>query len=241
MSSRSPIRSKSATAGTAVAGTAVAAGLVLSGGLPPQTVSDTSEEHSAPPPVRPTAADKRFTHRPDLAGDTVTGANSVTAADKARRVVALRRQTQRAAQRAAARAAKLRAAERKAEKRAAERKAAEARAARERSSRSSARSYAGDPRGIAQSMMASRYGWGAGEFSCLDSLWARESGWNIHAANASGAYGIPQALPGSKMASAGEDWQSNPATQVAWGLSYIDATYGTPCSAWSAFQSQGWY
>jgi hypothetical protein len=90
-------------------------------------------------------------------------------------------------------------------------------------------------------MMSSRYGWDGGQFSCLDSLWNRESGWNVHAANPSGAYGIPQALPGSKMSTAGADWQDNPATQIAWGLSYVKSTYGTPCGAWSAFQSKGWY
>lgn len=90
-------------------------------------------------------------------------------------------------------------------------------------------------------MMSARYGWGAGEFSCVSSLWGKESGWNVHAANPSGAYGIPQALPGSKMSTVGADWRDNPATQIAWGLSYIDSTYGTPCAAWSAFQDKGWY
>lgn len=119
--------------------------------------------------------------------------------------------------------------------------ASAARPARAAASRSSTRTYAGDPRSIARSMMASRYGWNAGQFSCLDSLWNRESGWNPHAANPSGAYGIPQALPGSKMSTAGADWQDNPATQIAWGLSYVKSTYGTPCGAWSGFQSKGWY
>ena len=76
--------------------------------------------------------------------------------------------------------------------------------------------------------MASRYGWGADQFSCLNSLWNRESGWNVHAANSSGAYGIPQALPGSKMATAGADWRDNPATQIAWGLSYVKSTLRHP-------------
>jgi hypothetical protein len=118
---------------------------------------------------------------------------------------------------------------------------AAARPARTAASRSSTRTYSGDPRSIARSMMSSRYGWDAGQFSCLDSLWNRESGWNAHAANPSGAYGIPQALPGSKMSSMGADWHDNPATQIAWGLSYVKSTYGTPCGAWSAFQSKGWY
>ncbi|HEU5127892.1 MAG TPA: hypothetical protein VFU12_07885 [Glycomyces sp.] len=85
-------------------------------------------------------------------------------------------------------------------------------------------------------------GWGLGEFSCLESLWDRESGWNETAANpSSGAYGIPQSLPGDKMASHGSDWQTNPATQIAWGLDYIEGRYGNPCGAWSHSESNGWY
>jgi hypothetical protein len=80
------------------------------------------------------------------------------------------------------------------------------------------------------------------QFSCLDSLWRQESGWNVHAENpGSGAYGIPQALPGSKMASAGPSWRSSPATQIAWGLSYINGTYGSPCAAWAHERATGWY
>jgi len=102
--------------------------------------------------------------------------------------------------------------------------------------------YSGeDPRAIAQSMVAAR-GWSDTEFQCLVSLWDRESGWNPYAANtSSGAYGIPQALPGSKMASAGADWQTNPATQITWGLGYIAGRYGTPCGAWAHSNSVGWY
>ena len=93
----------------------------------------------------------------------------------------------------------------------------------------------------ARSMLAQR-GWGDDQFQCLVSLWNKESGWNYQASNrSSGAYGIPQALPGSKMASAGADWQTNAATQVAWGLGYISGRYGTPCGAWSHSQSTGWY
>ncbi len=79
------------------------------------------------------------------------------------------------------------------------------------------------------------------EFGCLDNIWTRESGWRYNAENASGAYGIPQALPGSKMASAGADWQTNPATQIKWGLGYIKSMYGTPCDAWSFWQGHGYY
>jgi hypothetical protein len=78
-------------------------------------------------------------------------------------------------------------------------------------------------------------------FGCLLDLWNRESGWVYDAENASGAYGIPQALPGSKMASAGADWQTNPATQIEWGLGYIKAIYGNPCSAWAFEEANGYY
>ena len=80
------------------------------------------------------------------------------------------------------------------------------------------------------------------QFPCLDKLWKKESGWNHKARNpSSGAYGIPQSLPGSKMASVGSDWQTNPATQVKWGLGYIKGRYGTPCGAWNHSQAKGWY
>ncbi|WP_052226927.1 aggregation-promoting factor C-terminal-like domain-containing protein [Microbacterium mangrovi] len=97
-------------------------------------------------------------------------------------------------------------------------------------------------RAAAQSIMASTYGWGAGQFSCLNSLWNKESGWNYKAYNANGgATGIPQALPGSKMAAAGSDWATNATTQVKWGLSYIAASYGSPCAAWGHSQAMNWY
>jgi hypothetical protein len=90
-----------------------------------------------------------------------------------------------------------------------------------------------------QMMLAA--GWPEDQWPCLDALWTRESGWTTTAANPSGAYGIPQALPGSKMATAGADWATNPATQIRWGLGYIRARYGTPCGAWNASETQGWY
>ncbi|MFK0401682.1 phospholipase [Microbacterium sp. NPDC090225] len=93
----------------------------------------------------------------------------------------------------------------------------------------------------ARVMAADQYGWGDDQFSCLSSLWQKESSWNYQAYNPSGATGIPQALPGSKMASAGSDWQTNAATQIAWGLGYISSVYGTPCSAWGHSQAMNWY
>nr|WP_237280549.1 hypothetical protein [Subtercola vilae] len=94
----------------------------------------------------------------------------------------------------------------------------------------------------AENLASSEYGWGSDQFSCLVSLWQKESGWSYTASNgSSGAAGIPQALPGSKMASIASDWQTNAATQVAWGLKYIASSYGSPCSAWSHSQSVNWY
>jgi hypothetical protein len=98
-----------------------------------------------------------------------------------------------------------------------------------------------DPRTLAQALMP-EYGLSASEFECLDSLWNSESDWDVHADNpSSSAYGIPQALPGSKMSSAGPDWADNPETQIRWGLGYIRNSYGTACSAWSFKQGHGWY
>ncbi|VEG29611.1 aggregation-promoting factor C-terminal-like domain-containing protein [Actinomyces howellii] len=100
---------------------------------------------------------------------------------------------------------------------------------------------AASAKSIAQSMMAS-HGWDDSQFSCLDSLWERESNWNYQAQNpSSGAYGIPQALPGSKMGSVAADWATNPTTQITWGLGYIAERYGSPCSAWAHSESVGWY
>ena len=102
--------------------------------------------------------------------------------------------------------------------------------------------YSGeDPRSLAKPLVAAQ-GWSDSEYQCLVLLWNRESQWNPYAENASsGAYGIPQALPGSKMASSGADWRTNPVTQINWGLAYIKGRYGTPCSAWSHSNAVGWY
>ena len=91
--------------------------------------------------------------------------------------------------------------------------------------------------------MLARFGWTVRhQWKPLKWLWNRESGWNKYASNPySGAYGIPQALPGSKMASAGPDWQTSAATQIRWGLGYIRSVYGSPCGAWSHEQAYGWY
>ena len=94
---------------------------------------------------------------------------------------------------------------------------------------------------IAKQLVTAR-GWDGTQFGCLVDLWDRESHWNVHAGNpVTGAYGIPQALPGSKMATAGPDWQNNATTQIKWGLGYIASRYGTPCAAWAHSESTGWY
>jgi resuscitation-promoting factor RpfB len=98
----------------------------------------------------------------------------------------------------------------------------------------------GSAQAIAASMLAAR-GWSS-QMGCLVELWNHESSWRVDAYNPSGAYGIPQALPGDKMASAGADWRTNPATQIRWGLDYIASRYGDPCGAWSTWQAHGgWY
>jgi hypothetical protein len=90
--------------------------------------------------------------------------------------------------------------------------------------------------------MVARGGWSHRHFNCLNRLWTRESGWNHRARNRySGAYGIPQAVPGGKMRSAGRDWRTNPRTQIRWGLGYIKHQYGSPCRAWRHARATGWY
>lgn len=143
------------------------------------------------------------------------------------------------------------AAEKKAAEEAAKKAAEEKAAAESGGSPSAGGGYTGpipgscgaysDERAIACAVLLDS-GFGLDQMPCLDKLWQKESGWNEFAENkSSGAYGIPQALPGRKMASAGSDWRTNPATQVKWGLGYIKGRYGTPCGAWGHSQRRGWY
>jgi hypothetical protein len=137
------------------------------------------------------------------------------------------------------------------EKKAAEKKAAEAKKAGSSSSGGASVPFTGPipescdefsgNRAVGCALML-KAGFGIDQFPCLNKLWSKESNWRHTASNpSSGAYGIPQALPGSKMGSAGSDWRSNPATQIKWGLGYIEGRYGSPCKAWSHSQSVGWY
>jgi hypothetical protein len=99
----------------------------------------------------------------------------------------------------------------------------------------------GTAKGIALEMVQDK-GWDYKQYSCLVKLWERESNWRWNALNkSSGAYGIPQSLPGNKMASAGPDWRTNPATQIKWGLGYIDNRYQSPCGALAHSNERNWY
>ncbi|WP_052762394.1 aggregation-promoting factor C-terminal-like domain-containing protein [Jiangella alkaliphila] len=117
---------------------------------------------------------------------------------------------------------------------------AERQAAAEEAARSLERAVE-DPQSAARTLMAD-YGWGDDQFQCLDNLWTRESNWRHTAENpSSGAYGIPQSLPANKMARFGDDYRTNPVTQIEWGLWYIEGRYGDPCGAWAHSESVGWY
>ncbi|WP_173872612.1 transglycosylase SLT domain-containing protein [Streptomyces albus subsp. chlorinus] len=138
----------------------------------------------------------------------------------------------------------------KAEKEAAAKKAAEKAKERDKlktASRSADRADAGDfaQKGsytTAEVQSMAKQIVGAGQYQCFSEIVSRESGWNYKATNASsGAYGLVQALPGSKMASAGADWRTNPATQIKWGLNYMNDRYGSPCGAWDFWQANNWY
>jgi hypothetical protein len=157
----------------------------------------------------------------------------VARAAKAARALAARQARARLQRATAARQLKVRQAKSLAAQRAVRARAA----ARRKTNGTLPRPSAGSPKAYARSLIGS-----GTQYGCLVLLWTRESGWNYQASNgSSGAYGIPQSLPGSKMASAGADWRTNPATQIRWGLSYIKSVYGTPCGAWAHSQATNWY
>ncbi len=95
---------------------------------------------------------------------------------------------------------------------------------------------------VARTIMLAEYSWGDDQYSCLNRLWTKESHWNYKAHNyRSGAHGIAQALPASKMDVVGTDWRTNPVTQIRWGLRYIESRYDTPCKAWAKFKRSKYY
>ena len=95
---------------------------------------------------------------------------------------------------------------------------------------------------VAKSIALTEYAWGEDQYLCLNRLWTKESHWNYKARNrVTGAHGIPQALPATKMEVVGTDWRTNPVTQITWGLKYIKERYNTPCAAWGKFKRSNWY
>ena len=187
-----------------------------------------------------------------------TQSQAAVAAQQSRYAIALRTEqvTAKEAAQAAVKAATAEAAKQAAEQAAAAKRAAAAKAAAAAATRAAAAAAAaaaqkrqaaastessGTPQQVAAAMLG-QFGWSSDQMSCLQPLWQQESRWEVTASNAgSGAYGIPQALPGSKMASAGSDWQTSAATQIKWGLEYIKNTYGSPCAAWNHEEADGWY
>ena len=239
---RTSLHGKPSKLTIAVTGSTVLTAAAVSGvvALWPATVVSQSAAGSA-------AASGTISSQAQLDGDARLASQVLIS----RAVFALRQQQIAAlvAQQAAARQAALR---QRAAELAARRAAAEAAAdravqqqAQQQTQPSQATSAPAVPSGSAQQIamgMLGSYGWSSSQFSCLSSLWNEESGWNVYATNpGSGAYGIPQALPGSKMASAGPDWQTDAATQIRWGLTYIQSLYGSPCGAWAHEEADGWY
>jgi hypothetical protein len=232
-------------AGSALALAGIAAGTVAAWpGTPPAASASVADASFAGPAAGSAAGSaaraRSLTGAAARDNGLAKSAQDLKASEAAARQAALRhaiaRQEARKAARAAAAAAAAKAAARAAARAAAQRQAPATPAAAAQPATAS-----GSPQQIAQGMLGS-YGWSASQFSCLQPLWNAESGWNVSASNpSSGAYGIPQALPGSKMASAGADWPTSAATQIRWGLGYIRSVYGSPCGAWSHEQASGWY
>lgn len=183
-----------------------------------------------------------------LLADVPSGAQAQTISDNlVRQATAQQVSADAAAKKAAEEAARQKAAadaqaKADAEKAAKAAEEAKRKADQEAANRAAARTaLAAIPAGSVQALAAQIIG-DASQFSCFSEIVKRESGWNYTATNASsGAYGLVQALPGSKMASAGADWRTNPATQIKWGLNYMNSRYGSPCGAWSFWQSHHWY
>ena len=227
-----------AKATTAVARGAVLTGLVavgvvtitgqhLSLGSLTPTTSDATSELSLKPAPAPTVdeallgADVAWqrdgdTRKSDIAGQVAASLRAKQLETKAKEIAAKKAAAKRAAEKAAA-------------------------AARAAAKAEALRNAQRNPKAIGRIMAAER-GWTGSQWTCLDKLWTRESGWKYYADNpSSSAYGIPQALPGNRMAANGSDWATNPVTQIAWGLDYIAGRYGSPCNAWAHSERTGWY
>jgi hypothetical protein len=205
--------------------------------------SGTPAQAQASDGLEATAADSTLLADIPAGGDTQVQTVSLTqqadaqsdAANATARQAAQETARKQAAEQAAAKKA---AAEKKAEE---ARQKAEARASRS-SERTSLDFAQQSHYTVAEVQAMARKIVGAGQYQCFSNIVTRESGWNYQATNAaSGAYGLVQALPGSKMASAGADWRTNPATQIKWGLNYMNSRYDSPCGAWSFWQANHYY
>ena len=225
-----------ATAGTLTVATAISLAATLPAG-------------SSPVPAGADAAYSTTIGQQAAARSASDGVGQAVMFARMRSTQGERQQQQLAAEKAAAAKAAARkaaaakaAALKSAEQAAAARKAAAKPAQRAQSAQQAAvTTPSGSPEQIAQQML-SQFGWSSSQFSCLQPLWEHESGWSVTAENpTSGAYGIPQSLPASQMSSAGADWQTNAATQIRWGLTYIQGRYGSPCGAWAHEESDNWY
>jgi hypothetical protein len=205
-------------------------------------VASGSPQAQAADGLEATAADATLLADIPAGGNTQVQTVSLTQQADAQSIAA-----DAAARRSAQETARQQAAEQAAAKKAAaEKKAREAREKAEAASRSAERtnlslaqqsSYT-----VAEVQAMARQIVGAGQYQCFSNIVSRESGWNYQATNAaSGAYGLVQALPGSKMASAGADWKTNPTTQIKWGMDYMNSRYGSPCAAWTFWQANHWY
>ncbi|MGW1993075.1 aggregation-promoting factor C-terminal-like domain-containing protein [Embleya sp. NPDC001921] len=228
----------SATAVTAVGAVVGFSGTGVSASADAQTVDEASTTKLLEVPAAPQAQQLStgITHQADAQTAAYDEAQRVQA-EEAARVKAERDAAEKAAAEKAA-AEKAAADKAAADKAEADRKAAQERAARSenRGAVEKVSASAADAQAIAKSMMS------ASAYTCFSNIVTKESGWRVDATNkSSGAYGLMQALPASKYASAGSDWRTNPATQIKWGLSYMNERYGSPCQAWTFWQSHHWY
>ncbi len=201
--------------------------------VPAGVVTTSAAPTTATEPVRGDAELRlavQQARRHDLAAVKTERARAKAAKQAAKRSSLLRKRTKAIS----AENAKLKAAAKKAAAEAAERKRVLA--------NRGYRPGTTDPREIARQIMKNKYDYSESDFACFNNIIIRESMWDIDATNpSSGAYGIPQALPGSKMATAGSDWRTNPATQIIWAIGYMEDRYGSPCAAWSFKRAHGWY
>lgn len=236
-----------ALAGVAV--TAVTAGVVVTSltDATSSTASGVPVQIATPFPsvsVDTSGRDQRATRddlRPDLATpeDRVQAAQEVAELGEEGNAIAVREAKLEAKREAAA---KEKAAKKKAEAEKKREAAAQKKAEERRIAELGYEPGTSDPRDIARQILKNKFDYGTEQYRCFNDVIIRESNWVVDATNpSSGAYGIPQALPAGKMANAGDDWRTNPATQITWAIKYMNERYGSPCSAWGFKSSNGWY